>query len=364
MIIEDIKIREVLTTTAQKTIEVEIETRKGITYSSAPFSSKPNYLSSEETIKKFLEIKDQFVNRDFSNLGEVDDLLKRIGVYPHFNKIGRNLAFALSSALLKALSKWRDLETYEYLSEGKIKLPNPLGIITDKEKSQTDFQEYILYPVIQKSFKESIMKLITALNETKSAFENERNLTINKILKTLSGFTQLGLETGINFDATNLWNGRRYTYSTSENLTSQEQILFIQDIVQNYPVSYLEDPFHKDDSVLFSTLSHRIPTRLVVGNDLYDNNLEKLNLGIEQKATDGIVITPSELGTISDFVELSKEAKRKNIKVVIETPKSVTDDPLVCHLAIGMGSDYIKIGLTGHFVGFINKIIRIEEKLQ
>jgi enolase len=38
-----------------------------------------------------------------------------------------------------------------------------------------------------------------------------------------------------------------------------------------------------------------------------------------------------------------------------------TEDTLICHLAVGLGGDFIKIGISGDRTVKINEMIRIEE---
>lgn len=360
MRVEDINIREVLTSNLQKTVEVEIKTKKGIAHAIAPVNENGIYrirsLSVEEMTKKFLEIKHHFVNQTFDDIEELDKFLHTLDISVDFREIGGNLAFAISSAFLKAFSKWEGVKVYEYLLKEKPELPVPLCVVTDKKKHQTDFKEFLLYPVQQKIFSKSIMKLVDVIKELK--FDN--TLTNDKILKLLSGVTtKNSLEIGVNFGAVDMWNDRKYSYN-SESLTTQEQLGLAQDIAINYPVGYVEDPFHEDDFVSFSTLTHRLPTRIVVGNELYSNNLERFKRGIELKATSGVTINPTQMGTISDVVNMAKESKKNKIVTIISAD---IDDNLISNLAVGLGFDYIKLGVDSVSVNRMNELIRIENKI-
>ena len=366
MRLEDISIREILTSNSEKCIEVTIRTKKGSVKSSVPTGKNGIYknrqITSGEAIKKFLDIKRHFLNNTFEDIQEVDQFLRSIDISPDFREIGGNLAFAISSSFLKSFAQWNDMEIYEYLSKNKYYFPTPIVVMTNREKSQTDFREYLLYPVKQKSFADSINKLLSIYKDVNTNFQKEKNLTMSKILKTLSSTTTShALQIGLNMNATELWNTRRYTYSTSENLTPQEQILFVQDMAINYPIGYIEDPFHEEDIVLHSTLTHRLPTRIVAGNNLYSNNIERIMNGLELKATSGIVLTPSEMGTVSNFINTVGQAKKRKVSVIIGTPENDTDDMLVCHLALGTGCENMKFDLSKDQSGRINEMIRIEE---
>ncbi|MBI2005230.1 MAG: hypothetical protein HYS80_00510, partial [Candidatus Aenigmarchaeota archaeon] len=361
MRIEDITFREVLTPKLQRTIEIEIKTRKGIAHSPIPVNKNGIYriysLPVEDAIKKFLEIKRHFINQTFDDVHEIDTFLHTIDISVDFREIGGNLAFAISSAFLKAYVKWEGVKVYEYLSKSKAELPVPLCIMADKEKTKTDFKEFLLYPVQQRIFSKSIVKLVGAYNALKLHFGQD-SLTYDKILKTLSGITtKNSLQIGVNLGATDIWNDRKYAYNTGENLNSQEQLILIQDIAKNYPVGYVEDPFHEDDFVMSATLTHRLPTRLVVGNELYSNNFGRFKRGIELKATSGMTITPTQLGTISDVINLVKEAKRHKIATIISDK---IDDSLISNLAAGLKFDYIKLGMGSLSANRINELIRIE----
>ncbi len=360
------EIREILAANSQKTIQMQVRTKKGVVNSSVPVRKNGIYrihhLSNGDTAKKFLDVKRHFLNNTFDDIEEVDSFLRSIDISPDFREIGGNLAFTLSSALLKSFSQFHGLEVYEYLTKGKPDVPSPIGIIADKQ-IQTDFNEYMLYPVQKASFSDGIQKILSAYNDFVATFQREKNPTINKIFKMLSqSTTKHALQIGVNLGATKLWNTRRYVYGTGENLTPQEQILFIQDLAQNYPVGYFEDPFHEEDFVLHATLTHRLPTRTVAGNELYSNNPERIRTGVELKATNGVVLTPSEMGTVSDLIKTVKELRRRRMSVIVGMPDNETDDLVACQLAVGLGCEYMKLGLSNHHINKINELMRIEEK--
>ncbi|MBU5537616.1 MAG: hypothetical protein QW818_02915 [Candidatus Aenigmatarchaeota archaeon] len=360
MRIEDVASREVLTQNLQKTVEIEIKTKKGIANSIAPINKNGIYrirsLAAEELIKKFLEIKRYFVNQTFDDIHEVDNFLHDIDISIDFREIGGNLAFAISSAFLKAFAQWEGIEVFEYLTK-QPQIPVPLLVVSDKKKTETDFKELMLFPVQEKIFSKSIMRLVDVANK----LELNKNMTNEKILRNLASFTtKNALHLGINFGAGDIWNGRRYTYSTGENLITQEQLLLVQDVARNYPLGYIEDPFHENDFISFATLTHRLSTRLVVGNELYSNNFERFKTGIELKSTNGINISPTQMGTITDVISMVKEAKKHKIATVIT---GEIDDRLISDLAVGLKFDYIKLGVDSISANRVNELIRIENKI-
>ncbi|MDI6798645.1 MAG: hypothetical protein QMD12_01445 [Candidatus Aenigmarchaeota archaeon] len=388
MIVKNLRIREVFATTTEKTIEVELETKKGIVRSSIPIGTsrgkyEVKFLPVENVIKKFLMIRRRFTGEEIRTQEEVDSLLRMIDKTQDLREIGGNLALAISSVFLKALAFENDMEVFEFLSKGKTTIPKPICNVAGgwKESGKSDVQEYLFLPVHQKSFLDSVTKIANAYRQTASMLvQKDPNFAFSKNLES-AWVTKLDIEStlkildrvatenllkiGLDFAASQLWNGNEYVYSNSGlKLSRTEQISFVEDLTKRYPISYVEDPFHEDDFVSFSTLTHRIEPRIVCGDDLYATNLERLKLGIRNKASNGIVIKPSQVGTISDTIKVVNEAKKNKMITIMSHRSGETEDTLICHLAVGLGCEYVKFGISGERTVKINEMLRIEEKLK
>jgi enolase len=387
MIAQNLEIRKILATNSQETIEIELETKKGKVRSSVPIGTsvgkyEAKYLPVDQVIKKFSLIKKHFINEDFSNQEDIDLLLRSIDTTPDLREIGANLALAISSAFLKAFALNEGLEVFEYLLKGKKpSIPKPIcNIVGGWKDSKVDIQEYLLLPETQKSFSDSIMKIAKAYRETgKMLIDKDETFAFSKnlesawvtslkpeeVLKILENAAEkFDLVIGLDVAASQLWDGEKYFYSKSNlRLTRTEQIAFMEKLAREFPILYIEDPFHEDDLIGFSTLTHRLRGRIICGDDLYASNLARFKEGVLHKATNGIIIKPNQIGTISDVIKLSEEAKKEKHVRVISHRSGETEDTLICHLAVGLGCEYIKLGISGERTVKINELIRIEEKI-
>ena len=387
MIVKNLRIREVFSTTTKSTIEVELEIKKGKVRSSIPIGTSRSkyevkFLPVESVIRKFLMIRRRFTGEDFKNIEEVDSLLKAIDKSPNFKDIGGNLALAISSVFLKGFALHEGLEVYEYLSK-KPSIPKPICNVVGgwKESGKSDIQEYLLLPMHQKSFLDSIKKIAKSYREIASllvkkdpTFAFSKNiesawvcsLDAESILKILNKIaTENLLKIGLDMAASQLWNGKKYVYPVSGFKFSRvEQLSYVESLVKNYPIIYVEDPFHEDDFVSFGTLTHRIQPRIVCGDDLYSTNLERLKLGLAHKATNAVLIKPNQVGTITDTIKFVEEAKKNKMVCVVSHRSGETEDTLICHLACGLNCEYIKLGISGERTVKINEMIRIEEKMK
>jgi len=102
---------------------------------------------------------------------------------------------------------------------------------------------------------------------------------------------------------------------------------------------------------------------MVCGDDLYATNLYRLQRGVEHKATNAALVKPNQVGTITDTIKFVQEAKKHDMKVVMSHRSGETEDTLICHLAVGLACDHIKLGIAGERTTKINEMIRIEEEM-
>jgi enolase len=382
--VKDLKIREIFTTTSLKTIEVELETRRGVVRASVPMgTSRGRYeavlLPAEDVMRHFLHIRRHFVGKFFDSQEDVDRLLRIIDKSPNFREIGGNLALAISAASLKGFALDEGQEVFEFLAERKPTMPRPVCNVVGGWRGQSDIQEYLLLPVHQESFASSVAILTSMyrmiahrLKEIDPHFLFGKNiesawistLPYDEILRLLAQIARERLlRVGLDFAASGLWNGKHYVYPSGVKLSRPEQIGFVAELAKKYPITYIEDPFHEDDFYAFGVLTRRLEPKLVVGDDLYATNLDRLRRGIEEKTTNAVLVKPNQIGTISDTKAVVRAAQQARMLTIMSHRSGETEDTLVCHLAVGLGCDYVKFGIGGERTVKINEMLRIEERL-
>ena len=86
---------------------------------------------------------------------------------------------------------------------------------------------------------------------------------------------------------------------------------------------------------------------MIVGDDLFVTQANRLQLGIEKKAGNGIIIKPDQAGTVSRTLETVKLAKKSKFSTVVSHRSGETMDSFISDLAVGIGSSLIKCGIFG-----------------
>jgi len=376
--VKNLSIRQILATNCKETIEVELETQKGVVRASVPMGTSKgkyevHYLPVFQVIKIFSEFKKNFVNKEFNSQEEVDLKLRDLDKTPNFGMIGGNLALATSSVFLKAFALENDQEVFEYL-HGK-HMPKPLSNVAGGWGEESEIQEFLLLPEKQKSYKEVAFRIASAyldlggmLKQEDKTFKYSKNyesgwvtgLPTRRLLELISDVCkEHDLRIGMDIAASDRWDGNTYL---GRNL--EEYKKYITSLIEDFKILFIEDPFHQDDFDSFAWLTKSFKNSIICGDDLYATNPDRLNIGIEKKATNAVLIKPNQIGTITDTMNVIKMAKKQKMVTVMSHRSGTTDENLLCHLAVGLNCDLSKFGISGERVIMINELLRIEEKIQ
>ena len=103
----------------------------------------------------------------------------------------------------------------------------------------------------------------------------------------------------------------------------------------------------------------------VVGDDLYATNLQRLAQGIDQDASNAILVKPNQVGTLTETLEVVRAAREAGWGTVISHRSGETEDTTIADLAVATGAGQIKAGAPARSerVAKYNRLLRIEEEL-
>ena len=104
---------------------------------------------------------------------------------------------------------------------------------------------------------------------------------------------------------------------------------------------------------------------LLVGDDLYVTNVERLSKGIELKASNSILIKLNQIGTLTETINTVKMAHQAGWKAMISHRSGETEDTTIADLAVALNTGLIKTGAPcrSERTAKYNRLLRIEEEL-
>lgn len=403
-VIEDVRVRKILDSRGNPTLEVDVITWNGFGRAAAPSGastgSREVVAFPEGGVDKIIgEVEDiissELIGMDAEELQDIDMVLKEIDGTENLSSIGGNTTVAVSMAVAKAGASSYNMPLYKFLGGNmKTEIPYPLGNMINggahAGKHAPDIQEFLIVPVGASNITEAVFansnvhkrlkELIQAKDKSFTGGKGDEggwapNITNYDALDMQSkACEEVGDEMGIeirpslDMAASEMWDAsqEKYIYG-QENIARDtgEQIEFVKEIIETYHMLYVEDPLDEADFTGFSELTAKIGDKcLICGDDLFVTNKQILQEGIDQKSGNAIIIKPNQIGTLTDTYETVKLAKENQYVPVVSHRSGETTDDTIAHLAVAFSAPLIKTGaLGGERIAKLNELIRIEEEL-
>ena len=382
--IKSVNSKSILDSRGDKTVFISIKTNVGSFSASAPNgksigkheakSYKKNLENDIKTIIKFSDYFSEDSIERFEDLRRIEDIVDR--------HIGANTLFALESAVLKALAKEQKKEIWEIINPNAKNSQRLAGNCIGGGKHSSsikkpDFQEFLLIPnskspkdsfeknkKIKKDMKE-ILERIDKKFEGKKNDENAWMTSLNE-KEVLDVIKEFKLPIGIDVAASSFFKRKKYNYDNPMlKRTDEEQLKYLSNLIKNFNLFYIEDPFNEEDFESFAKLLKKFPDRLIVGDDLTVTNYKRFEKAINNKSINAIIVKPNQCGSLLEVKEVCKLAKENNIKTVFSHRSGETNEIILADLAFGFQADFFKCGIDGKEREVkLKRLIEIEMKLK
>jgi enolase len=179
------------------------------------------------------------------------------------------------------------------------------------------------------------------------------------------GYSKKEVRLGIDAAATSFYSEGSYLID-GEELSPGELIDFYSELVSDFPIILLEDPFHEEDYDSLVEITKKLGKKVqVVGDDIFVTNIKRFRRGVEMGAANAILLKVNQIGTLTEALDVAKYAFNNNYGVVVSHRSGETEDNYIADIAVALGAGKIKTGAParGERVAKYNQLIRIEEML-
>ena len=421
--IKDIKVREILNSRGNPTVEVDLETDLGVFRASVPSGvSKGKYEAVElrdggkryfgKGILKALRninkvVAPKLKGKDVTRQKEIDDLMIKLDGTKNKSKLGANTILAVSMAACRAGAAAKSQPLYQYIrqhhssnvntifsaiAKNVVYIPQPCFNVIEggvHAGNELDFQEFMIVPQV-KTFQKSLQIASEIYQELKNLIKEKYiDLAINVgdeggfapparvpeealdlILEAAKNLNyQKNVKIILDVAASQLFVEGKYKMKFGV-FTTKGLLRYYSDLIQKYPILGLEDPFAEEDWEGWQKLKLKIKNEklkiLIIGDDLTVTNPERIKMAKERNTCNAVIIKPNQIGTVTETIEAAKLARSYGWKIMVSHRSGETNDDFISDLAVGIGADFIKAGAParGERVVKYNRLLRIEEELK
>ncbi len=322
----------------------------------------------------------------------VDGVLIELDGTANKSVLGANAMLGVSMATAKAAAALLDVPLYRYLGGANATLlPVPMLNVFNGGKhavGSTDFQEYMIVPVGAASFSQGLRMSCEVYQGLKSVLHSKGlgttvgdeggfapRVSSNReaVELILQAIEKSGYEPGKDFvlaldpAASSFYEDGKYVLERDgQTLSATGMVELYAKWVTDYPVLSIEDGLAEEEWDGWRMLTARLGKKAqLVGDDLYVTNIERLNKGIELKASNSILIKVNQIGTLTETMAVVERAQKEGWTTVVSHRSGETEDTTIADLAVAMNAGFIKTGAPcrGERVAKYNQLLRIEEEL-
>lgn len=151
-----------------------------------------------------------------------------------------------------------------------------------------------------------------------------------------------------------------------EMLSGDELLEVYGNWAKNYNVQTIEDPFDQDDFDSYAKFQAKFGKDFqIVGDDLLVTNPVRVQMGIDKKLCNALLLKVNQIGSVTESIEAYKLARSNNWGVMVSHRSGETEDNFIADLVVGLGTGQIKTGAPcrSERLAKYNQLLRIEEEL-
>lgn len=404
-IIASIKGREILNAKGKPTVEAELTTNTGITVTaSVPSGTSRGKYEAHELYDGGMrfggkgarqaasrvtnEINGALVGIDVTDQRRIDRTMCELDGTPNKERLGGNAILAASQAAARAGAIAAGLPLYRYLGGFNAKrMPDIASTVISGgafSPSGLEFEDYLVILEGFPTFAEQVEALCAMriymekrLTERYGFFPEDGGAYAPPIESTAMAFDimmdaarAIGCERmiklGLDVAANELYDAETGTYVLMGKRYDANTLLqYYIELASQYPLIYIEDGFEQDDFANFAKLKAAVPGLMVVGDDLFVTNIERVRRGVETDAANTLLLKINQVGTISEAFDAALYAKDHGYEITTSLRSGETVDDFAADMAVAVGSRSMKLGspFRADRNTKMNRLLKIESEL-
>lgn len=411
--IVDVYAREVLDSRGNPTVEVEVTTESGAygraivpsgastgEYEALELRDKDQGRYLGRGVLKAVEnvndvIAPEVIGYDVTNQMLIDKVMIKLDGTPNKENLGANAILAVSLACAKAAADYYDMPLYRYLGGVYAHvLPTPMMNILNGGAHADfciDIQEIMIMPIGAKSFRKALQIGAEVFHTLKAVLKSKGYVTsvgdeggyapklssnsealdlVVEAIKKAGYVPGKDVYLALDVASSEFYDAKNKKYilrSENKEFSTDEMILFLEELVNKYPIISIEDGLDQNDWIGWKSLTKKLGKKVqLVGDDLFVTNTTRLNKGIEIGAGNAILIKLNQIGTLTETLAAVEMAKRAGYTAIISHRSGESEDTMIADIAVGLNAGQIKTGSLSRTdrVAKYNQLLRIEDDLQ
>ncbi|KAL1137763.1 hypothetical protein AAG570_009459, partial [Ranatra chinensis] len=415
--VQSIRARQIYDSRGNPTVEVDVATESGSFRAAVPSGASTGTHEALELRDKEKDHHGKGVMKAVNNINNIiGPALMKEGICPsdqkaidcfmnhldgteNKSKLGANAILGVSLVMCKAGAAKKKMALYKHIAqiantEGLI-LPVPsMNVINGGSHAgnKLAMQEFMILPTGAKSFTQAMMMGSEVYHHLKNVIkekfgldatavgdeggfapniqDNKEGLHLLTDAIKRAGYTGK-IQIGMDSAASEFFKDGKYDLdfknpkSDKSKMINEDGLIQIySDFIENFPIVSIEDPFDQDHFEAWAKLNAKTNIQ-IVGDDLTVTNPKRIQMAVEKKACNCLLLKVNQIGTISESIEAHLLAKKNGWGTMVSHRSGETEDSFIADLVVGLGTGQIKTGAPcrSERLAKYNQLLRIEEEL-
>lgn len=305
------------------------------------------------------------------------------------SRLGANAVYSVSIAVARAAATAAGVSLYRQLSPEANRLPVPMFNMINGGTFgtvQMPFQEFLLIPAAADRYSEALRMGVEAYNALPAVIRqrcgkdrvrvgssagygapsSDPGDVLEILLEAANAAGSGGqFRLGLDCAASHFYDAATGRYRFRSSLVGRDELTATLDaLARKYNLFMIEDPLEENDFEGFTRMTRRT-SALIVGDDLFVTNLDRVKRGVAERAGNGMVLKPNMVGTITEAMDAARYAAAYGFTVIGSGRAGGSIDDPIPDIAVAIGAPLVKFGAprTGERLGKQNVLLRIEEEL-
>jgi enolase len=337
-----------------------------------------------------VEISREIIGKDARDQRRIDEAMIELDGDRQKARLGANAILAVSVATARAAAAHHGLPLYKYLGGTRaVHMPIPMMNILNggaHAKNNVEIQEFMIVPSGSPTSADAVRECVEVYRALGKILERRGLATgigdeggyapdlssdeeacelICEAIEAagLGGKMKLALDV-----ASSGWHtGDGYFMpKTRKKRDTGALIDYYRGLIRDYPIISIEDGLGEDDCDGWRELTDALGRDiLLVGDDLFVTNIARLEMGVNLRIANSILIKPNQIGTLTETLGVMDLATRHGYVNIVSHRSGETSDDLIADLAVATGARYIKAGAParGERVAKYNRLMAIEGEI-
>ncbi len=319
---------------------------------------------------------------------EIDRTMIELDGTPDKSDLGANAILSVSLAAARAAANSYHMPVFRYLGGADAyRMPVPMMNILNggaHASNNVEIQEFMIVPVGAENFEEAVrigseiyhkLGKNLAMRGLETAVGDEGGFApslnndeeaLDFILDAIhdAGYDETRVKLALDVAASEWCHDGAYkTPKRKLEYDAHHLADYLSSLCAKYPIMSVEDGLDQRDYDGWKYLTEKLGERvMLVGDDLFVTNTERLKKGISLGIGNSILIKPNQIGTLTETLNVIHMAGESGYKHILSHRSGETEDTTIADIAVATSAPFIKSGAPcrSERVAKYNRLLRIE----